>query len=319
LSRPVADPRILAALDRDRGPLREALERSGLELKSLQAVDQRYALRYFAIVWGAMAAIAWTWQTTGWMGRFLLLPCMGIVQHAMLNLTHEASHYLIWADRRSNDLITNLFASLPICHTVASYRMTHVDHHRYLRSVNDPSGYVTGPGLSRADIRHTLLALLAGRLVWELAARSLLGRRLAAQAAGEADEMKATDRRRLILVAVYQLAAGGVAYATGCVDLWIAWLVVVMTITPTLEGIRSMVEHRFPDDVELRQHTRSHHRNIVVSGLLAPFFQYHWEHHLFPTIPHHQLAHVHEVALRAGLPGARPVEGGFLGAVARLA
>ncbi len=319
MGKPVADPRILAALDRDRRPVREALERCGIELKSLQVVDQRYALRYFAIVWGAVAAIAWTWQATSWAALFLLLPCIGIVQHAMLNLTHEASHYLLFADRRWNDRIANLFAALPICHTVASYRMTHVDHHRYLRSVNDPSGYVTGPGLSRADIRRTLLALLGGRLVWELAARSLLGRRFAAQAAGEADEMKAVDRTRLIMVAVYQLAVGGFAYATGFVNLWIAWLVVVMTITPTLEGIRSMVEHRFPDDLELLQHTRSHHSNIVISGLLSPFFQYHWEHHLFPTVPHHRLADVHEVALRAGVEGARPVEGGFIGAVARLA
>jgi fatty acid desaturase len=91
----------------------------------------------------------------------------------------------------------------------------------------------------------------------------------------------------------------------------VTWLATVMTVTPTLDGIRTLVEHRRAPGDAGAFHTRSHHRSLVVSGLMAPFFQYHWEHHLFPAVPHHELARLHRILVAQGVAGARARDGFF--------
>ncbi len=55
-------------------------------------------------------------------------------------------------------------------------------------------------------------------------------------------------------------------------------------LVPFLDGVRTIAEHRFAEG-GAHSHTRSHHNSAVLSAIFAPFFQYHWEHHLFPSIP----------------------------------
>lgn len=317
---PIEPAQLARLLQRERSEVRAALAGAGRDLRDFQSVEPLPGVRYLLTCWVAVSAVAWLWIVLPGAWVLLLLPAMGIVQHAMLNVVHEASHYSLFPDRTWNDRLANLLAALPIGHTVASYRLTHNDHHLYLRTPRDPSSYVTRPDLTAAGIRRTLLFLLGGRLVWELLARSLLGRRFEAEAAAEPELIKATDRQRLLAVACWQLPALGLCVLAGLQWFWLAWLLVVMTITPTLDGLRTIVEHRSAADSggDLSWHTRSHHRNPLVSGLMAPFFQYHWEHHLFPGIPHHRLADLHRTLLRLDVPGSRPAPGGFFGTLATL-
>lgn len=307
-------------LQRERAEVRAALARAGRDVRDFQVVERLPGVRYLATCWAAGAVLAALWLALPGYWVLVLLPAMGVLQHAMLNVVHEASHYSLFPDRTWNDRLANLLAALPIGHTVASYRLTHNDHHLYLRTARDPSSYVTRPDLTAAEIRRTLLFLLGGRLVWELVARSVLGRRFEAEAAAEPELMKATDRQRLMAVAGWHLPALAIFVAAGLQWFWLSWLVVVMTITPVLDGLRTIVEHRSAVESgdDLSWHTRSHHRHLLVSGLMAPFFQYHWEHHLFPGIPHHRLAVLHRELLRLDVPGSRPAPGGFFGTLAGL-
>jgi len=316
-----AEPAPLARLlQQDRAQVQTALARVDLRLRDFQTVTRLPALRYLLTCWTGVAVLAWLWQLLPDYWWVLLILPLGILQHALLNIVHEASHYSLLPDRRWNDRVADLLAALPIGHTVASYRLTHNDHHLYLRTARDPSSYVTRPDLTNGDIRRTLLFLLGGRLVWELLARSLLGRRLEAEAAAEPALMKATDRQRLLAVAGWQLAALALSLLLGLQWFWLTWLLVVMTVTPVLDGLRTIVEHRAGsgESVGTAWHTRSHHRHWLVSALMAPFFQYHWEHHLFPGLPHHQLAALHRTLLTLDVAGSRPVSGGFFGTLVRL-
>ena len=311
-------PSIARLLQSDREQVRRTLQNTGLEIDSFHSVDWLYTLRYLLISWSGVVALAVAWNMLGGGWKILLVPFIAILQHAMLNVVHEASHYSLLKDKRWNDRVANLFAALPLGHTVASYRMTHNDHHNYLRTPRDPSSYVSRPDLTTGQIRRTLLFLLCGRLIWELLARSLLGRRFETDAAADEALMKTTDRGRLIANLCFQLLALAFWYSIGMVGFWIAWLFIVMTLTPVLDGLRTIVEHRMQPGLDVPFHTRTHHRNIVVSGLMAPLFQYHWEHHLFPAIPHHQLAELHKTLIRLDVKGAKPVDTGFFGTLWQL-
>lgn len=309
---------VAQALRADRAAVRNALRAAGLDVRQFQQPDVRHALRYLVTVWLALAgtAMAWRNMTGGW--TLLLVPVMGVIQHAMLNIVHEASHQVLLPHRRWNDRVADLLTALPIGHTVASYRMTHLDHHRYLRTAQDPSSYVTRPDLTAREIRRTVLFLLCGRLVWELIARALRGRRLEADAAADPATLQATDRRRLLAVSLWQAPVLGACYFADLTGFWLAWLITVMTVTPTLDGIRTLVEHRSLAGNDGPFHTRTHHRSLFVSGLMAPFFQYHWEHHLFPAIPHHKLGELHRLLVARHVPGAQARDGGFFAVLARV-
>ena len=308
---------LATVMNRERASVRDVLARNGRRIEDFQAPRGGAALRYFLTVWGCVAVLAVLWRSLPGAAALLLVPLLGVVQHAMLNIVHEASHGLLLADRRAGDRLANLLAALPIAHTVASYRVTHLDHHAFLRTERDPSGYVTRPDLTTADIRRTVVFLLCGRLAWELAARTLFGRRFQIEASGDGAALKATDRRRLVAVTLFHGVTLALCAATGLAGFWIAWVVVLLTLTPALDGLRTLIEHRaLPEDVDF--HTRSHHRSVVVSALMAPFFQYHWEHHLFPGVPHSRLVELHRVLLEAGVPGAQPAAGGFVGVMLRV-
>ncbi len=309
---------IARLLQSDRQLVRQVLQNAGLDINRYGAVDWLYMLRYLLISWSGVVALAVAWNMLDGAWKFLLVPLIAILQHAMLNVVHEASHYSLLKDKRWNNRVASLFAALPLGHTVASYRMTHKDHHSYLRTPKDPSSYVSNPDLTTSQIRQTLFLLLCGRLVWELLARSLLGRRFETDAAADEALMKTTDRNRLIANLCFHLLALAFWYAIGMVGFWIAWLVIVMTLTPVLDGLRTIVEHRMQPGLDGPIHTRTHHRNIVVSGLMAPLFQYHWEHHLFPAIPHHQLGELHRTLIRLDVKGAKPVDTGFFGTLWQL-
>jgi fatty acid desaturase len=313
-----ADPMARLMVE-DRARVRAALREAGIGIRDLQAPDARHAARYLLTAWLAAAAAAVAWRALDGAWALLLVPALGVIQHVILNIVHEASHQVLLPGRRLNDRVADLLAALPIAHTVASYRLTQVDHHAYLRTPRDPSGYVTRPDLTAGGIRRTLLFLLCGRLAWELAARSLLGRRLEAEAAAERAAMQATDRRRLVAVALWQAPVAAACWATGLGGFWLAWIATLLTVTPTLDGIRTLVEHRALPGSAAPFHTRSHHVNALLSGLAAPFFQYHWEHHLFPAVPHHRLAELHRLLVARDVPGARPPDGGFLRVLARVA
>ncbi len=310
--------RLVQLLQADRERVTSALRSAGRDIREFQRVSNVWIIRYLLICWGAIAVTGFAWSVLmpGW--KLALLPVLAITQHAMLNVVHEASHYSLLRSRRWNDRLGNWLFALPIGHTVGSYRLTHADHHAYLRTPKDPSSYVTDPGLTSVQVRRTLAFLLLGRLVWELVARSLLGRRFRPEAAANKASMQDTDRRRLAAIAAFHIPAGALCYSLGIAGFWLAWLLVVMTITPTLDGLRTIVEHRLPASEVSPFHTRSHHRSLIVSGLMSPFFQYHWEHHLFPGVPHPRLAQLHRELLRLDVAGAQAVEGGFFGALFRV-
>jgi fatty acid desaturase len=214
----------------------------------------------------------------------------------------------------ANHLFGNIFFALPVGQTVRSYAVSHVLHHTKLNSEQDPAFFITNPKLSKRRVAWILLSLLLGRVIVDLAIRTYNGRRADASIkTGNAEKVVQAERQRAWLVFVYHAPIILIAVWFNAILLWVVWVLCAVCIVPFLDGLRSIVEHRRGANDAGRFHTRSHHTNPLVSAMFAPFFQYHWEHHAAPGIPHCRLRRLHRLLLASEVPGAHAVRGGFWG------
>lgn len=84
-------------------------------------------LHHYREAWG----LAWFWNIPA---ALMAIMLVGVVQHRLAGLTHEASHYILFKNRRWNELASDLFCIFPLFATTEQYRLIHLGHHQY---VND--------------------------------------------------------------------------------------------------------------------------------------------------------------------------------------
>jgi fatty acid desaturase len=304
------------AIERDRKLVLKALERDQLSLADFHPRPAAWRIVWYALAcWLPALVIMYSMIGAELWQQALLFLAMGVVQHAMLNVVHEASHYSLHANRAMNELLGDLLFALPLGFTVDRYRVVHIEHHRALGTEQDPSGFVTDPARPRRRFLLDLFSLLLGRVVWDLAV-NLLGRGGSSGTSAQVNVRKAqSERTRLWKCALYHLPVLAVLWWAQLAWLWFLWVLCVVTLLPFLDGLRTAAEHRFAPHDFAGSHTRSHHRWLLVSLLCAPVFQYHWEHHLFPMVPHHQLRRLHFRLVALGVKQAAPVRWHFFGAL----
>lgn len=119
------------------------------DLQSLKARDNRTNFRYLALNYAIFAA---TVAVTLWcygvaaasgLGLWLTVPMtalavviIGGFQHQLGGAIHEGTHYILFADKRQNELVSDWLAAFPIYTSTYSFRLHHLAHHQF---VNDPS------------------------------------------------------------------------------------------------------------------------------------------------------------------------------------
>lgn len=89
------------------------------------------AAMWFAVqrpVWG----LHWLWQVPVWAVAAFFV---GIVQHRIGLMGHEASHYLLVPNRKWNDFLADWLVFYPLFAALIQYRSKHLGHHLY---PNDP-------------------------------------------------------------------------------------------------------------------------------------------------------------------------------------
>ena len=83
---------------------------------------------HFYSTWG----ISWLWNVPV---SCLAIFLVGLGQHRLVMLAHEASHYLLFKDTRLNEIASNWFCLYPMWSMTYNYRLQHLAHHQY---TNDP-------------------------------------------------------------------------------------------------------------------------------------------------------------------------------------
>jgi fatty acid desaturase len=301
------------ALSQDRREIKSALRNAGVDLSLFATATSGWHLaRYALTCWGA-ATLAVLFLLSG--EPIMIaggIVGLAIAQHAMLNVTHEACHFTLLRDRRMNDLVGNIGFALPIGTTVAHYRLRHERHHRHLGDDLDPVSPLIAADSRRIDVVRALLLLLFGKALFDLVLDALKGR----AAENRSQDEPNVGRLRFGALLAFHVPIFLLLAIQGLALVWLIWMLVAATLVPFLDGLRTVAEHRFADHHDDLDHTRVHHTSVLISAIAAPFLQYHWEHHLFPSIPHSRLAAFHRLLIALNVKRATPLAGGFPQALA---
>ena len=96
---------------------------------------------YLAVVMGCGFYLSVLW-TQSVLSTWLFVPLavfvsilIGIGQHRLVMLGHEASHFALFKNKKLNELASDWFCFYPIWVTTYNYRIQHMAHHQH---TNDP-------------------------------------------------------------------------------------------------------------------------------------------------------------------------------------
>ena len=262
---------------------------------------------------GACIGAALVWWTP-----WVVVPAILIIasrQQACFVLAHDAAHYRLFRSRWLNDLVGRALAT-PVGISMRTYRVVHRLHHNHLYGLQDPDiplhgGYPRG----RRYLIRKLLLDLSGRTAPKTFAYFL-------GAPAINDEVPAADRpqrdrlndtapalRRAarqdrVLVVAFHLAAPLLAVVSGYgLAYLVLWIVPLCTVLQALLRFRAICEHGAVRDEQ--SPLLAARTNLGPAWLLWYLFpyqvNYHIEHHLYPAIPHYNLAACHREMRQRGL------------------
>jgi fatty acid desaturase len=229
--------------------------------------------------------------------------------NCLAQLVHTSDHGGLFPNPRLNKFVGNLCAYC-LGYTQAGHRLTHLNHHLYLNTERDPDLIWGRP----ADSSYQLFRMWMRDLILVSALSRLLQYSQHDRTSYRVAPWRTLTLRDL-LTAVGKMWP--VAVAQGLIFLWftailgpvyylLLWVLPITTLYPAQIRLRSTVEHSF--DVGYRPAApqdgwivRTTIGNLLERWVIAPFgTQHHFEHHLFPAIPHYNLAEVHRLLVRCG-------------------
>lgn len=302
------DPRY-SELARAAHPLVDKSFLAELKRKRPEAVVIATALIWFQLIASWMLAL---------LGPLWLVPISFLVScalvQAMLLWVHEASHFSLFNDRRRNDIWCDLFFAGPIGITVAAYRVKHSSHHAELGSSGDLDGYPYHIEVKGAKaLASVMLRSLSGLMGLWLARNKYVGSTVELP-------VSAVSPRWIGPAATVAFNATllGLCILCGRWYLYFAlWAYPIVAVAVALNIVRSIAEHqpedfpRFGDgkEIAMRPVARTTVPNWFEKWMLYQAnFNYHVEHHLFPTVPRHNLGRLHGHLVEQGFyrrfPGA---------------
>lgn len=216
---------------------------------------------------------------------------MGRQLRALECLVHEASHFN-WSRRHRclNDLLAVLLAVIPTGALLPEYRRSHLLHHGQFGTAADPDRQ-RYEELGIEDIDRTRLIRFTAGIIRRYGKyqRGWLG------SLGEKPLIVMLPPAWATTTCAFPAwLVGGTASAAIAVGLWLAAYVVVL---PVVRFVGESDEHLYRDGETVFDATVSN-LGIVQRLLFHPHGDgYHTVHHLWPGVPHHRLARLHQTLL----------------------
>ena len=273
------------------------------DVRSLLAMAQTGLL---LVVAGALIVGLWG---SPWMLAGVVL--MGIAQHSLFILSHEAAHYRLLSHRGANDVLGRLIgmsSGVSMC----TYRVTHRLHHNNLYGSEDPDtaihgGYPRG----RAYLLRKLAQDIVGWNAWKTYAYFFGApainedtQRAIRPLDDTSPQLRKAARQDRYWVVGAHVAMPLLAYALagwhGLVVYLVVWIAPLMTTLQPILRLRAVCEHGAVSDLSSpltaarSNRTLGNGPNRVLGAVLFPHHvNYHLEHHLYPAVPHYHLPALH--------------------------
>ena len=285
------------------------------DLRSLAAIALTASTLALAIAFGL-----WAWPSP-WV--MLSVFVVGVQQHALFILAHEAAHYRLLRDRGLNDVVgrtIGMAGAISMC----TYRVIHRLHHNNLYTDEDPDTAIHG-GYPRgtAYLWKKLAQDLVGWNAWKTFAYFFGApalnedtQRAARPLDDTSPQLRHSARADRWFVVAFQVAVPVACLALGgwrgLAQYAMLWLVPMLTVLQPILRLRAICEHGAVSDFSSPLTAARSNRsggsvgNALGRALLFPHHvNYHLEHHLYPAVPHYRLPALHKLlADKGALDGA---------------
>ncbi|MBN3804362.1 fatty acid desaturase [Paraburkholderia sp. Ac-20336] len=246
-------------------------------------------IRDIAFDWLMVFASVWATHRIGWMTSPIALVVIGNRQRAIGNLLHEASHGNLSTHRHTNDYLAHLLLAPPLLNSLPVYRALHARHHAWLGDPQRDPDLL--PSLTRdGDQWHDVYVRCLMR--FSIFRGSLVG---------HFSNGKLTGRQRLGILAWWMITSLTLAAINPqfSIVFLILWFGSRITIFHAITTFREMTDHYGLEPGSIFGFTREIPDHGPLSTLLHPHHNgYHLTHHLFPTVPYHQLPSLHKQLMR---------------------
>ena len=237
---------------------------------------------------------------------------IGTRQHALFVIAHDAAHYLLFGNRGLNDLAGRLCATVQGL-SMCTYRVIHRLHHNNLYGELDPDtalhgGYPRGRGY----LVRKLLKDVCGLTAWKTYAYFLGGAPALNTSTNVAlrplddtsSKLKAdavSDRNLVIVFHVLML--GAFAWSGYLLEYLVLWILPLVTVVQAILRLRAIAEHGATTDFSSPlTAARTNLAPAWLEWLIFPHgVNYHIEHHLYASVPHHNLRELHREMVKGGL------------------
>ncbi|MGH7787871.1 MAG: fatty acid desaturase family protein [Candidatus Binatia bacterium] len=255
-------------------------------------------------IFAVMALVAWAPNP---LTIVFALFVIGARQLGMAIVMHEAAHRTLFRNRRLNDWAGNWLSAYPVWADVGPYRAYHLVHHTRTGTDLDPDIGLAAPfPITRRSGYRKLWRDLSGQTGWKQA--KAVFRRDVGWSRGRTQRSMGMNEgvqpdvgwHKLIPVAVTNAILLGLLTLAGHPALYLLWAVAWLTTYRLVTRIRSIAEHGMvPDRFDPLRNTRTTLASWWERLLVAPNrVNFHLEHHLLMTVPHHNLPRLHRI-LRA--------------------
>ncbi len=286
---------------------RDDLRRQGLavdvvrRLSVLHPVKASLAILHTCGVVVICLAAALLWWTP-----WIVIPAMVVIasrQQALFVLAHEAAHYRMFNTRWLNDLIGRA-CGVVVGVSMCTYRVVHRLHHNHLYEAQDPDiplhgGYPRG----RVYLLKKLARDLLGFTAWKTYAY-FFGAPIINDDVQQSNRplndtssrLKQAARQDRWLVAGCHVVAPVAAFAGGYgLEYLLLWVLPLLTLLQPILRFRAICEHgAVTDFASPLTAARTNLAPAVIAWFLFPHHvYYHAEHHMYPSIPHYNLAACH--------------------------
>ena len=257
-----------------------------------------------------------------WPNPLVILLCVlliGTRQHALFVIAHDAAHYLLYDNRRLNDLVGRscaLLQGLSMC----TYRVIHRMHHNNLYGELDPDtalhgGYPRG----KAYLVRKLLKDLSGQTAWKTYAYFLGGApalnthtNVALRPLDDTSDKLRSEARsdRNLVIGFHAILFLLFAWSGYLLQYLVLWVLPLVTVVQALLRLRAIAEHGATTDFSSPlTAARTNVAPAWLEWLIFPHHvNYHIEHHLYASVPHYHLPTLHkELQKNRVLDGAEVV------------
>jgi fatty acid desaturase len=274
-------------------------------------------LHDFLVLAVAIGAALWFWPNPFVIALAVIV--IGTRQHALFVIAHESAHYLLYDNRRLNDLAGRCCAMLQGL-SMCTYRVIHRLHHNNLYGELDPDtalhgGYPRG----KAYLVKKLLKDLSGLTAWKTYAYFLGGApalntrtNVALRPLDDTSSKLRSDARadRNLVIAFHVALFAVFAWSGNLVQYLVLWILPLVTVVQAILRLRAIAEHGAPTDFS--SPLTAARTNLGPAWLRWALFPhnvgYHIEHHLYASVPQYNLPELHwEMKTRGILEAAEVI------------